>query len=186
MIPLYILGLLLRFGPQHGYNIKKLMEEQVEDFTLIKLPTVYYHLEKMETAGYITARHDQDGLRPEKTVYEVSESGVAKFKELLKQTLNINYRPLFDVDAAFYFSDHLETNDLTDSLSQYIEKLNKSLSVIQHHQIETIQYLPESIKTSANIIFHHHIAHYQAEIAWAKQSIDKLKEAATDDKATNH
>ena len=26
MIPLYILGLLLRFGPQHGYQIKKLLE----------------------------------------------------------------------------------------------------------------------------------------------------------------
>ena len=45
MIPLYILGLLLRFGPQHGYQIKKLLEEQLEDFTQIKLPTVYYHLE---------------------------------------------------------------------------------------------------------------------------------------------
>ena len=31
MIPLYILGLLLRFGPQHGYQIKKLLEEQLED-----------------------------------------------------------------------------------------------------------------------------------------------------------
>ena len=35
MIPLYILGLLLRFGPQHGYQIKKLLEEQLEDFTQI-------------------------------------------------------------------------------------------------------------------------------------------------------
>ena len=38
MIPLYILGFLLRYGPQHGYQIKKLISEQMADFTSIKLP----------------------------------------------------------------------------------------------------------------------------------------------------
>ena len=55
MIPLYILGMLLRYGPQHGYQIKKLLAEQLADFTDIKLPTIYYHLEKMEASGLITA-----------------------------------------------------------------------------------------------------------------------------------
>ena len=64
MIPLYILGLLLRFGPQHGYQIKKLLEEQLEDFTQIKLPTVYYHLEKMEAAGLIEAGREPDPKKP--------------------------------------------------------------------------------------------------------------------------
>ncbi len=68
MIPLYILGLLLRLGPQRGYQIKKLMEEQLEDFTQIKLPMVYYHLEKMEIAGLVTAHRDKQGACPEKTV----------------------------------------------------------------------------------------------------------------------
>lgn len=77
MIPLYILGLLLRFGPQHGYQIKKLLEEQLEDFTQIKLPTVYYHLEKMEAAGLIEAHRYRQGARPEKTVYRVSDAGTA-------------------------------------------------------------------------------------------------------------
>ena len=66
MIPLYILGLLLRFGPQHGYQIKKLLEEQLEDFTQIKLPTVYYHLEKMEAAGLIEAHRDRQEPDPKK------------------------------------------------------------------------------------------------------------------------
>jgi len=91
MIPLYILGLLLRFGPQHGYQIKKLIAEQLEDFTQIKLPTVYYHLEKMEAAGLILANRDKQGARPEKTVYQVNKAGEDKFKELLHQSLQINY-----------------------------------------------------------------------------------------------
>ena len=99
MIPLYILGLLLRFGPQHGYQIKKLLEEQLEDFTQIKLPTVYYHLEKMEAAGLIEAHRDRQGARPEKTVYRVSDAGTGRFNELLAETLNMQYRPTFDSDT---------------------------------------------------------------------------------------
>jgi len=50
-----ILGLLQRFGPQHGYYIKKLISEELADFTQIKLPTIYYHLEKMNADGLLFA-----------------------------------------------------------------------------------------------------------------------------------
>jgi DNA-binding PadR family transcriptional regulator len=66
MIPLYILGLLQRFGPQHGYQIKKIIAEQLSDFTQIKLPTIYYHLEKMEADALLTASCEKAGSRPEK------------------------------------------------------------------------------------------------------------------------
>uniref|UniRef100_UPI000AEE63EC PadR family transcriptional regulator n=1 Tax=Clostridium sp. NkU-1 TaxID=1095009 RepID=UPI000AEE63EC len=66
MIPLYILGLLQRYGPQHGYQIKKIIAEQLSDFTQIKLPTIYYHLEKMETDGLLSANREKSGSRPEK------------------------------------------------------------------------------------------------------------------------
>ena len=79
MIPLYILGMLLRYGPQHGYQIKKMLMEQMADFTDIKLPTIYYHLDKMEAAGLITARNVKEGVRPEKRVYHVSDQGNRHF-----------------------------------------------------------------------------------------------------------
>lgn len=177
MIPLYILGLLLRFGPQHGYQIKKLLKEQLEDFTQIKLPTVYYHLEKMEAAGLITARCDKQGTRPEKRVYQVSNTGADKFKELLVQSLQIKYRPTFDIDGAFYFSDALENSALTESLSRHIAKLKQIIAKLELHQEETITYIPEQYKASADIIFRHHLIHYKAELVWAKQSYSSLKES---------
>ena len=179
MIPLYILGLLLRFGPQHGYQIKKLIEEQLEDFTQIKLPTVYYHLEKMETAGLITANQDKQGARPEKTVYQVSNTGAKKFKELLHQTLQIKYRPTFDIDGTFYFSDSLNSSTFVDSLSRHITNLKITLNELEIHRKETIEHIPEGYKTSANIIFEHHILHYKAELTWAEQSLNTLKEDKT-------
>jgi DNA-binding PadR family transcriptional regulator len=182
MIPLYILGLLLRFGPQHGYQIKKLIAEQLEDFTQIKLPTVYYHLEKMEAAGLILASRDKQGARPEKTVYQVNSAGEDKFKELLHQSLQINYRPIFDIDGTFYFSDSLDHSALMDSLSQHIVNLKKTLEMLIIHCNETLANIPKDYRTSADIIFKHHIRHYQAELSWAEESLNTLKEANTDDK----
>ena len=61
MIPLYVLGLLQRYGPQHGYQLKKTISEELEDFTQIKLPTIYYHLEKMESQGLFTCSTEKAG-----------------------------------------------------------------------------------------------------------------------------
>lgn len=181
MIPLYILGLLLRFGPQHGYQIKKLMEEQLEDFTQIKLPTVYYHLEKMETAGLVAAHRDKQGTRPEKTVYQVSNAGKDKFRELLLQTLQIEYRPTFDIDGTLYFSDVLENGALVDSLNRHAASLKQILSRLETHREVTLKRIPETYKTSADLIFQHHIQHYKAELVWAEQSLNRLKEDNTND-----
>ena len=186
MIPLYILGLLLRFGPQHGYQIKKLMEEQLEDFTQIKLPTVYYHLEKMEAAGLITAHRDRQGARPEKTVYRVSDGGTAKFGELLIGTLNFQYRPHFEADAAFFFSDYLDHGDILESLGRHADSLKRTLSVTEQHRDETMKYIPEEFKAAAGIIFEHHLMHYRAELAWAEQSMESLKEAKTYDESKSN
>lgn len=186
MIPLYILGMLLRFGPQHGYQIKKLIEEQLADFTDIKLPTIYYHLEKMEAAGYIGSESVKDGARPEKMVYHISEAGKDHFKQLLYQTLDISYRPSFEVDSALFFSDYIDRRDFLEALKQHVGKLNASLARIDEHKKETLPFLPRDMQISANLIFEHHIRHCQAEIDWAEQAISSIKEEKTYDESQSH
>lgn len=176
MIPLYILGMLLRFGPQHGYQLKKLMEEQLADFTQIKLPTVYYHLEKMEEAGLVSARRDKQGARPEKTVYQVNDAGALKFRSLLKQTLEFSYRPSFEGDAAFYFADSLPNSELAEKTAQYAAQLEQTLAYIFQHRDETLAQLPRDYRKIAGIIFEHHILHYQAELAWAQNALKQIEE----------
>lgn len=185
MIPLYILGLLLRFGPQHGYQIKKLIEEQLADFTQIKLPTVYYHLEKMQGSGLLIAHSDKQGARPEKTVYHVGEAGEKQFKELLLQTLDIQYRPSFEIDGTFYFSDYLTDQDLLNSLARHADKLRHTLDILAEHREDSLSHIPQFMQISAGIIFAHHIMHYQTELAWAEDSMKKIKEAEHHEESKN-
>jgi DNA-binding PadR family transcriptional regulator len=171
MIPLYVLGLLLRFGPQHGYNIKKLIGEQLADFTQINLPTIYYHLERMANAGLISASVMKPGARPEKTVYEITEQGRREFISLLKGTLIFEYRPTFFSDATFYFYDHLERYEIAENLQTHIGKMENTILRLEEHKRQTLQYLPEEYCNMASIIFDHHLLHFEAELKWAKQSL---------------
>ncbi|MDP4093922.1 MAG: PadR family transcriptional regulator [Bacillota bacterium] len=174
MIPLYILGLLQRYGPQHGYKIKKIISEQLSDFTQIKLPTIYYHLEKMAADGTLSSSNEKDGSRPEKTIYYITEKGIEAFQNMLKDLLVFDYHPSFPSDGVFYFSDYLEVSDITVHLDTYIKKLNKIITSIQNHKNETLLFVPDEMKTMVNIIFSHHERHYQAELDWASESLTML------------
>ena len=136
---------------------------------------------KMEEAGLIISQNAKEGTRPEKKVYHVSESGCKRFRELLYRTLDIDYRPTFDVDAAFYFSDHMDRDDIVKSLQRHFEKLEKAIKHIEEHRQQTLRYLPEDMKVWANIIFEHHLSHYQSELEWTKSSIRDVEEVCFDD-----
>lgn len=174
MIPLYILGLLQRYGPQHGYNIKKIISEQLSDFTQIKLPTIYYHLEKMAADGSLSSNNEKDGNRPEKTIYSITERGVEVFQNMLKELIVFDYRPSFPTDGIFYFSEYLEISEITEHLDAYIKKLNKIIASIQNHKNETLLFIPDEMKTMVIIIFSHHERHYQAELDWALETLTML------------
>jgi len=174
MIPLYILGLLQRYGPQHGYQIKKIIAEQLSDFTQIKLPTIYYHLEKMQSDGLLNASNEKADNRPEKTIYTITEKGIANFIYKLKSSLTLEYRPTFPSDAIFYFSDHLEISEISSHLTAYIQKLKVIIATIQNHRIDTLRFVPKESQKMVFIIFDHHERHYQSELAWAIESLDSL------------
>lgn len=175
MIPLYILGLLQRFGPQHGYQIKKIISEQLSDFTQIKLPTIYYHLEKMEADGLLSAGLEKQGGRPEKTIYAITDKGRHAFQTKLTGLLEFEYRPTFASDGAFYFSDSLDTANIAEHLDAYVKKLRRIVEHVQTHRIETLAVVPETMKPMVSIIFSHHLRHYHAELDWAIESLKLLR-----------
>ena len=175
MIPLYVLGLLQRYGPQHGYQLKKTISEELEDFTQIKLPTIYYHLEKMSAQGLITGSSEKAGARPEKTIYAITQSGKEAFMDALREQLSTRYRPVFPSDALFYFSEHLGAEELLQSLQDQYVFLQQSQKTIEQHKRQTLAFIPEDAKPMVNIIFAHHEFHFRAELEWVVYSLKQMK-----------
>ena len=172
-VPLYILGFLLRCGPQHGYRLKKRLEE-IADFANIKLPTIYYHLEKMQKQGLISATQEKDGNRPERWVYTLADKGCAAFQKMVEQALTTPYDGEFLLDAALYFSEALNPRQLIDALGDHAGRLERELEDIEIHKIEALKHLAGMPKLMAHAIFSHHVSHLQAELNWVQETIGEL------------
>lgn len=176
MIPFYILGLLNRYGPQHGYQLKKIIHNQLADFTQIKLPTIYYHLEKMEGKGLVSKHFEKSDNRPNKTIYTITVKGQLEFKSKFDELIRLNYQPTFDSDGIFFFAESLDCKKLIAELEKFISKLKITIELLKTHKAETIKLIPKKMQTNASIIFRHHEIHLKAELDWSIETLNSLRQ----------
>ncbi|MDR3593622.1 PadR family transcriptional regulator [Clostridium sp.] len=173
-VPFYILGLLMNYGPQHGYNIKQLISDGIADFAKIKLPTIYYHLEKLSEKGYVDSNVEKDGNRPERTVYSINDSGVKYFKSLLNKILQEEYTIEFNFDGILYYSKFADNNTIIKSLKRQQELIQSKLSRLVIHKETTLRKMLPENKIYCLSIFNHHIYHLETELKWIDETIKGL------------
>lgn len=179
-IPLYILGFLSRYGAQHGYRLKRLIAETVADAADIKLPTVYYHLEKMQQQGYIVSSRDRKGRRPERLVYDITEAGKKALDGMLGEALQFDYKPRFAADAVFFFMDAISKDALIETLNRYRERLEAVLDKLDKDS-EAAEAVPDiQTRDLTEVVYSHHRHHYLAEVRWLSDTIDRLVAKGSD------
>ena len=175
--PIYILGFLMRHGSLHGYKIKQLIAERASDFARIKLPTIYYHLEKLQTNGFVTSKVEKEGKRPDRFVYTITKSGKSHFKEILTQALHTRFETEFEMDAALFFFETLEPEDIHGALEDHKSYLTDGIKHIKMHRKEVLDIVPPAIKSMARAIFNHHLVHFEAELKWVNVTLSDLAES---------
>ncbi|UCD85864.1 MAG: PadR family transcriptional regulator [Deltaproteobacteria bacterium] len=158
---LMLLG-LLKDGPKHGYEIKKLVDEVMSGFTGISSQSIYYPLKELEKKGFLTKTVGRSGKRPEKYVYSITEKGEEEFGKLLSKNLLIIQRPYLNLDLSLYFLHHAKPEAVKRRLASRLNGLrkvekwivdeqknlqkNKSL----HHMVVITEHMMEMIKLEIN------------------------------------
>lgn len=170
-VPFYILGLLIRYGSKSGYDLKYIIERDISDFAKIKLPTIYYHLDKLKLKGYVSSVTDKDGNRPEKQVYTITEEGKKYFEKLLKIQLTQDEEFEFSLDGILYFYDKVDNKYFLDVLKEKKKNLESKLEAIKLHEKNELSSLNEHAVFNAHCIFNHHLLHIEAEIKWISEVI---------------
>jgi len=173
-IPFYILGLLIRYGPQHGYSLKHIIEERISDFAKIKLPSIYYHLERLKEMGYVSESIDRDGNRPEKTVYSITEIGRKHFEVLYRMQTEESYSAELPLDGVLYFSETADSAELLKTLEGRRQELVYKLEALNLHEKSAMENMGDDGAVSARIIFDHHRSHIEAELNWLTRTIEGL------------
>src|SRR5512136_568074 len=101
---LLLLGLLRR-QEMHGYQLNEFINQDLASCSDLKKPTAYFLLNKMAERGWITQQQEQEGNRPPRHVYQLTERGEAEFQRLLRHNL-ATYTPIhFPGDAGLPFLD---------------------------------------------------------------------------------
>ncbi len=83
---LLLLG-LLRTQEMHGYQINQFLDEHLDFMANLKPSTAYYTLDKMAEAGLVRTFSEQEGNRPTRQVYAITEAGEVCFQRLLRRNL---------------------------------------------------------------------------------------------------
>jgi len=175
-VRLVILG-LLRDRPLYGYEIKQIIEEHMGDWTSIAFGSIYFALDKLAEERFVEkVGVEQQGKRPSRSVYQITETGRTEFLRLLREVWQQVEREYFSIDLGLFFMNVLSTEEVTGYLHQRVVYLQNVLDHIHAHRQEQLAY-PEVPPLAASI-FDHSIAHNQAELEWTKGLLENLERGA--------
>ena len=91
---LIVLG-LLNEGPAYGYQLKNIIQERgLDKWGIIKQPSIYSTLNKLEKEEKITGKKEQHGNMPPSTIYSLTEKGKRVLKQNVEEALTSRKIPV--------------------------------------------------------------------------------------------
>lgn len=174
-IKLVLLGLLCD-KPMHGYEIKHIIEDHMDDWTDIKFGSIYFALSKLaEEQALEIAEEGRDGNRPSRTVYRITEKGRQEYLRLLRELWMSDNRTLYSFDVGLFFINSLPKEEVAGYLDQRISRAEESIRYLNRHA-EAMRGNPH-IPAQARAIISHTQKHMEAERGWlteVKESLDEF------------
>jgi DNA-binding PadR family transcriptional regulator len=164
---LLLLG-ILKAQSQHGYQINEFIEKNLSHVTDMKKSTAYTLLDRLSDAGLVSMQQDQEGNRPPRKVYSITQAGENEFNALLKGILSKSDRLLFPGDIGLMFMDHLPISETVSCLEERLEQVDEQL---QAHESAP----GHGFGVGVDLAMAHHIAILRAESEWLHQVVERLK-----------
>ena len=163
-----ILG-LIKEGPKHGYEIKKIIEKEFGIFSSLSSASIYYPLRIMEREGLITKKLGKGKKHLEKYIYAITEKGRRTLEQLLLNNLLSRERPFLSVDISLYFLPLLEKEEVLARLRlrvRFLENVKRWLE----DKISRGSY-----RTHLKLLLQHHLNLAAAEENFVKEMVSWVR-----------
>jgi DNA-binding PadR family transcriptional regulator len=177
---LVILG-FLRGQPLYGYEIKRMIEQVMGDWTNIAFGSIYFALKKLAEEGFVEkVGTEQEGGRPSRTVYQITAAGREEFLRLLREVWDSVERQTFAFDIGLSFMSALPMEEVRGYLRKRVTHLEHVLQYLEAHQAEQLadEHVPDRL---ASAVFEHHRRHLQAELDWTRDLLQSVEQRVYDD-----
>jgi len=174
-----ILGLLCRHGPQHGYELRKLIVDQrINDISDVQLGSIYAALKKLKTEGLIEELgRSRSGNRPPKTAFRITDLGKKELSTLIADAFTDAQQPERPVDLALHFSGLLRIGEVVELLEQRVRALEAFGKLIERATKATVHDDP-AVRELIRDIPDHFRRINRAELAWTKRILENARAGA--------
>jgi len=162
---LLLLGLLRSHG-MHGYQLNEVLHQNPGISITLKKSNAYKLLNDMEMDGWVAHYEDQEGNRPPRRVYTVTEEGEAAFFRLLRENLSASPTPEFPGVVSLDFVYALPAEEVVTLLEQRLQAIEA-----KYQQLDGVS---AEIRQShlATEYLHHY---YATELQWLTELISRLR-----------
>jgi DNA-binding PadR family transcriptional regulator len=170
MQDLVFLG-LLKEGPKHGYEIRKIIERTISTFAELDSTSTYYTLRRLEKLGLVTKKVVRRGKRPERFVYKITPAGEKTFEKLLNDNFLTFQRPMFNIDLSLYFLPLVKSGIANSRLRGRLRGMKKILAWLEQRR-SALQKQKATFHRLA--IIEHQIELTRTDIAFTQKLIKNL------------
>jgi DNA-binding PadR family transcriptional regulator len=170
---LAILGLVAQ-GPKYGYQLEEdIVQYGMREWTEIGFSSIYYVLNKMESAGWLSSEMHNEGERPARKVYRLTGPGWRALHDAVLQRLAGPRPRSGDFDLALANLPALTADEITAALQNYQNTLAVRLAqVMAKREQDARQDMPPHVRA----LFGHSTHALQAELAWVEEYLLKQGE----------
>jgi DNA-binding PadR family transcriptional regulator len=163
---LLLLG-LLRQGKTHGYQLNEFIERDMGHFINLKKPTAYALLDRMEKQGWITQVRTQEGNRPPRHTFTITEDGERRYQELLRDNLSAFADSFFAGDVGLTFIHDVPPREAVELL----EKRRSGLL----EELATMRDVPQH-EGGSQLAIDHRRVHLESELRWLEALIERFRQ----------
>lgn len=161
---LAVLGLLMT-GPRHTYEMHLMIERTHKDFVTGLPRSIYHAAQRLLTAGFIrVAATTRDGVRPERTVYELTDAGRQRLRDWVRLLLTSPDPGSSLLVPALNFAGCLTPPEVAEALRA------RRAAVVRRTEVTLPPHLPRLLTLEAE----YEANRLHAEADWLAGVIDDL------------
>jgi DNA-binding PadR family transcriptional regulator len=172
-VRLFVLG-VLNERDTHGYEIKEIARTwNLDKWADIGYGSIYHALGALEDEGLIEeACVEQEGGRPPRSVYRITDPGRVAFLRLLRETAVWGYQRKHPINLALTFLVHLPSEERLTLLEERLQRLEAGYRTVSDRREELRHLEAEAPWVIATL--DHDLGHFEFEIAWTRKLLEHV------------
>jgi DNA-binding PadR family transcriptional regulator len=165
LLALSLLTLLME-RPRYPYEMAAALRDRGKDQSMkINWGSLYTVVQNLEKYGFIEAVEvAREGRQPERTTYQITDSGRAELKDWLRELLSVPEREYPRFEAALADSAVLPPNEVADLLQQRLNALEAANAGQQAELEALVTQIPRLFLIESE----YHLALRRAEEEWVR------------------